>query len=130
MKISVDVDIKTFVPETNLIVREAIRETVRDVAVKILHHAITHTPVLTHKNQWSLSGEVSGMGLVATGGNGRQERIVDDSELEGAVYSTSGYGGYLEVGTCKMKPRPYIRPGADLYFTEDAMAKGIKGHLP
>lgn len=28
------------------------------------------------------------------------------------VYTQSGYGGYLELGTSKMPGKPYLRPGA------------------
>lgn len=40
--------------------------------------------------------------------------IMQDAHGSGRkVFSTSGYGGYLEVGTSRMPARPYIRPALE-----------------
>ena len=67
--------------------------------------------------------------MVASGGEGSNERQVDDSKIEGAVYSTSKYGGFLEVGTSKMPARPYIKPAMDKNFTAEKYARKVKEHL-
>lgn len=120
----------------NLKVDEAIRQVenanklaMRDTVVDITHDAVRLSPWLTGNNRRSLVGEVSRMGGVASGGEGRSERMVDDSKIEGAVYSTSGYGGFLETGTSKMPARPYIKPATDRNFTVDKFTSRVKEHL-
>ena len=49
------------------------------------------------------------------------------NELEGAVYSTSGYGGYLETGTVNMPAQPYFKPALDKNIKN--LPKNIKAHL-
>jgi HK97 gp10 family phage protein len=45
----------------------------------------------------------------STGHNARSiDHKVTDDELQ--VYTESGYGGWLEIGTSKMEARPYFRP--------------------
>ena len=68
------------------------------------------------------------MGGVATE-EGQGLRLVDDSQIEGAVYSTSGYGGYLEVGTSKMPAQPYIKPAMDKNFTVEKYGEKVKRYL-
>ena len=46
---------------------------------------------------------------VATGHN-RDSIAWESSGLSGKVFSESGYGGWLEIGTSKMPARPYFRP--------------------
>ncbi len=41
---------------------------------------------------------------------GGNNRAWESSGLSGKVFSESGYGGWLEIGTSKMKARPYFRP--------------------
>ena len=36
--------------------------------------------------------------------------------LTGSVFSTSGYGGFLETGTVKMAARPYMKPALDRHI--------------
>jgi hypothetical protein len=67
--------------------------------------------------------------MVASGGEGEAERMVDDSKIEGAVYSTSGYGGFLETGTSKMPGRPYFKPSLDINFSQNKYAKRVKEYL-
>ena len=53
---------------------------------------------------------------------------VAKNELEGAVYSTSGYGGWLEVGHGENPhPRPYFKPALDR--NKDKLPQGIKSEL-
>lgn len=42
-----------------------------------------------------------------------EEKRATDQNLGWAVYTQSGYGGYLEIGTSRMAARPYIRPAFD-----------------
>jgi len=65
-----------------------------------------------------MTAEVSGMGTPYRGTDSEPERIVNDAKIEGAVYSTSGYGGFLEVGTYKMPARSYIKPAYDRHIGE------------
>ena len=52
---------------------------------------------------------------------------VDRSKLTGRLFTQSGYGGYLEVGTSKMAPRPYMVPAVEK--NKGAIARAIKRHL-
>jgi len=114
--------------DTNLKTTEATRQvetasrkglvlTVTDIA----NQAINTSPVLTGHNKRSIQFEVGPGGEVAK------------EPLTGAIYSTSGYGGYLETGThnadgsTKMPPRPYIYP-ALVKFMKD-LPKNIKAVL-
>ena len=110
-------------------VSEASKMAMRDTTVEVVHDSVQLSPWLTGNNRRSIVGEVSGMGGVASGGEGRTERMVDDSKIEGAVYSTSGYGGYLETGTSKMAARPYIKPSLDKNFTEHKFGEKVKRYL-
>ena len=51
-------------------------------------------------------------------GNNRRSITRDVKGLVGRVYSTSGYGGYLETGTSKMVSRPYFYPAAQLALND------------
>jgi len=97
--------------------------------VEVTNDAVRGSPWLTGNNRRSLVGEVSRMGMVASGGGGSSERLIDDSKIEGAVYGTSGYSGFLEVGTSRMPARPYIKPATDKNFTAEKFARKVKEHL-
>lgn len=64
-------------------VRNAVQKGMEDTVGAIAADAIKGSPVLTGNNRRSIKFEVGPGGEVAKGG------------LEGAVYSTSGYGGFL-----------------------------------
>ena len=108
-------------------VTEASKKAMRDTVVEVTRDAVRGSPWLTGNNRRSIVGEASGMGMVA--GQGSSERLVDDSKIEGAVYSSSGYGGYLEVGTSRMPARPYIKPAMDKSFTADKFARKVKENV-
>lgn len=129
MKMTVDVELNLNIDKVTKEVIEANREAMRDTVVSITNDAVKLSPWLTGHNRRSISGEVSGMGMVASGGEGEAERMVDDSKIEGAVYSTSGYGGFLETGTYKMPGRPYFKPSLDINFSQNKYAKRVKEYL-
>ena len=129
MKMTVDVELNLNIDKVTKEVIEANREAMRDTVVSITNDAVKLSPWLTGHNRRSISGEVSGMGMVASGGEGEAERMVDDSKIEGAVYSTSGYGGFLETGTSKMPGRPYFKPSLDINFSQNKYAKRVKEYL-
>ena len=84
MNVSVTLNLKT--KEVTEAVAKAARLAMRDTVVDTLSDSIKDSPKLTGNNARSLVGETSGFG----GG-----QIVNQGGIEGAVYSTSGYGGFL-----------------------------------
>ncbi len=128
-KITVKWDVNLKTKEAKDEVIKASRLGMRDTVVAIhgdtIHNARAVNFWNTGNNARSIASEVSGMGKVA--GEGPQERVVDDSKVEGAVYSTSGYGGYGETGTVKMAARPYFKPALDKNIKN--LTKNIKAHL-
>lgn len=107
------INIKTHL---NLRVKEAIKEVdkasknaLKDVTIDIANTVIKVHP---WKN--------------VTGNNSRSIKY-DIKGLESSIYSTSGYGGYLETGTSKMPARPYFKPALDRHIGD--LPKGIKAHL-
>ena len=129
MNMSVDVKLNLKVDKATKEVIDASKMAMRDTTVEVTHDSVQLSPWLTGNNRRSITGEVSGMGGVASGGEGRTERMVDDSKIEGAVHSTSGYGGFLETGTSKMAARPYIKPSLDKNFTEHKFGEKVKRYL-
>jgi len=128
MKMSSTITLNIRSEEVDKEVTEANKLAMRDTVVEVLADSIRPpSPVLTGTNRRSMVGEASGMGKVA--GQGGAERQVDDSKIEGAVYSTSGYGGFLEVGTSKMPAQPYIKPAMDKNFNAEKFARKVKEHL-
>jgi len=96
-------------------VKKASELGLKEVIVDIAGDAIKGSPVLTGNNRRSIAYEIGPGGEVAK------------TELEGAVYSTSGYGGYLETGTRFMAAQPYFRPALDKNMNK--LPKNIKAHL-
>ena len=115
MKLTFDfkTDLKT--KEATDKTNKASKEGLRDVVVDIAKDAIEGSPIDTGHNRRSIMFEV---------GPGKP---VAQKEREGAVYSTSGYGGYLETGTVKMPARPYFKPALDKNLKN--LPKNIKAHL-
>jgi len=129
MKMTSTVTLNLRTEEVNKEVTEANKLAMRDTVVLINYDAVRWSPWETGHNRRSIVGEASGMGVIVQGIDAEPERTVDDSKIEGAVYSTSGYGGYLETGTTKMPAQPYIKPAMDKNFTVEKFARKVKGHL-
>lgn len=107
MKIKADVKLNLKVKEVQEATREATEKGLKDIIVDIARDAIKDSPKLTGNNMRSIRYEAEG--------------------LEGSVYSTSGYGGYLETGTVKMPARPYMKPALDRNIRK--LPERIKEHL-
>jgi len=83
MKLDVEVKLNLRDKEVQKEVRDATRKALKDVTTDIAKDAIKGSPVDTGNNRRSIMFEVGPGGQVAK------------EDLEGAVYSTSGYGGFL-----------------------------------
>lgn len=79
-------------------VNKATKDALKNVIVKIARDSKHDTPWLTGHNSRSIDFNVKG--------------------LTGSVYSTSGYGGFLETGTARMPARPYMKPALDRHIGE------------
>jgi len=109
MKISVSIAWDSKLQETGEKVRDAAEMAIKDTVLEIENTAKQLSPVLTGNNMRSIESSADG--------------------LEGKVYSTSGYGGYLELGTSKMPAQPYFKPALEENFTEDKFAEKIEANL-
>ena len=96
MKIHVKTNLNIKDKEARGAVASAAKKALRDVIVLIANDAIKGSPVLTGNNRRSIASEAKG--------------------LTASTYSTSGYGGYLEVGTATRAGRPYFKPALDTHL--------------
>ena len=71
----------------------AAEKAMKDTVVLIASDSIKGSPFLTGNNRRSIKYEVK--------------------KLTGSIFSTSGYGGFLETGTRFMAARPYFKPALD-----------------
>ena len=117
MKITADFKLNLKTKEVEDKVKKATQQAMKDTVVDIANDAIKGSPYLTGNNARSIMYEVGPGGEVA------------QNEEEGAVYSTSGYGGILETGSVVMAPRPYFKPALDRHYTKEKFADKVKGHL-
>lgn len=118
MKLEVDVKLDLKTKEAQEKVRKAVLQGLRDTIADVAQDAVNLSPVKTGNNRRSIKYEVSGMG---------SNEVVDPKKMEAAVYSTSGYGGFLETGTSKMAARPYFKPSMDKH--KDEIAPNIRRYL-
>lgn len=83
---------------TRIELEHVIQEAVRDVFENHMRpDAKAGSPVLTGNNRDGIDTEVTQVG----------------DGISATLYTTSGYGGYLETGTSKMEARPYIGPAVE-----------------
>ena len=132
MKLKTDFKVNLKTKEVQDKAKKAIQLGIRDTVVEIHGDAIKNAKSVkfweTGHNARSIVSEVSGMGgTVMQGEDAEPQRVVDDSKMEGAVYSTSGYGGFGETGTVKMAARPYFKPALDKNIKN--LPRGIRAHL-
>ena len=112
-------------------VEKAAQQGMVDTVTLIANDAIKESPIDTGHNRRSIAYKV-GTKAVRRGKPKGDEKPFEEGQpdlrtLEGAIYSTSGYGGMLETGTVKMAARPYFKPALDKNIKN--LPKNIKGHL-
>jgi len=115
LKIKTDFKVNLKSKEVQDKVEKATKQGIQDAVVAIAGDAIKLSPHVTGNNRRSIMFEVGPGKPVAQG------------ELEGAVYSTSGYGGFLETGTVNMAAQPYFKPALDKNIKN--LPKNIKTNL-
>ena len=118
MKTGIQVILNLKDKEVMKMVEGAGRDGMLELTTHVMNDAVKDSPYLTGNNRRSIAMEVSGKG---------SNTIVNPSKIEGAVYSTSGYGGFLETGTVNMAAKPYIKPAIDRWLPK--LADFIKGYV-
>lgn len=86
----------------------------------MLPKAQADSPVTAEGLAYNLAKGKKGVAATGTGNNRESlgtEVVATDGGVEATLFSTSGYGGYLEVGTSKMRAQPYLFP-AFLAFSD------------
>lgn len=84
---------------------QAIFEGVREIfEIDIKGEAVERSPVVTGTNRRSIDTEVE------------QSLSLDDGSVHAKIFTQSGYGGYLEIGTWKMKAQPYLYPAFNKFI--------------
>ena len=119
-------------PKAKAQVEKGVKEGLTDTIVDIANDVIHGSPIITGHNRRSIAYKVENK-VTRTGSPSGDEKPFEEGEpdlktLEGSVYSTSGYGGYLETGTANMPAQPYFRPALDKNVRK--LPQNIKRHLP
>ena len=96
MKIDIDVITNLKTAELQARVDKAAQSAIRDVTIAIASDVVKLSPWKT--------------------GNNRRSIDFDFHESYSRIFSTSGYGGFLETGTVRRGPTPYFRPALDLHI--------------
>ena len=92
MEVKVKVRVKIDNERVMGLVNKASSEGLLDTTVKIAGDVVRDSPIKFGTNKRSIDYWVK--------------------KLTARIFSTSGYGGWLEVGTRKMAARPYFHPAA------------------
>lgn len=119
------------IPSVLDVVEKATKQGLVDTIAVIAGDVIKGSPFLSGHNRRSIAYKV-GNKVTRPGSSKGGEKPFEKGEpdiktLEGAVYSTSGYGGMLETGTVNMSARPYFKPALDKHIKN--LPKNIKAHL-
>lgn len=99
-----------------------VRKAVTDVfTLDIKPDAVLNSPVTPEGLAYN-QAKRPGKQLTDVGGTGTNRRSIDVDVIDTAkgvqaqIYTQSGYGGYLETGTGRMRAQPYIWPAFKKYM--------------
>jgi len=107
MKIDIEMITNLKTAELQAKVDNAAQSAIKDVTIAIASDVVKLSPWKTGNNRRSIDFTLSKYGS--------------------SIFSTSGYGGYLETGTVRRGPTPYFRPALDLHIHEipEHMRRGL-----
>ena len=112
-------------------VRKAVDKGLLNAMVAVANDVIKGSPAVTGHNRRSIAykigSKVTALGMPQGGEEPFKTGEPGIKEGEAAIYSTSGYGGYLETGTSRMAARPYFKPALDKNLKK--LPEGIKAEL-
>lgn len=99
-------------PEAKQSAQDAIFAAVKEVfELDIKPEAVTTSPVTPQGYEHNIA-----LHKKSPGGTGHNRESIDVEVTKGVqgteaqIFTQSGYGGYLELGTSKMRPQPYLFP--------------------
>ncbi len=131
MKITTDFKLNLKTKEVMDKVEKATKKGLVDSITDIANDVIHLSPHVTGHNRrsiaYKLEDKATRTGSPKSGEKPFETGEPDLNKLEGAIYSTSGYGGYLETGTANMPAQPYFKPALDKNIKN--LPKNIKAHL-
>jgi HK97 gp10 family phage protein len=111
MKLNTSIKLNLKTKEASDKVKKAAGDSLKETTVAIAADVVKGSPVRTGNNRRSIQ-------------YGLQE-----GNLQAEVFSTSGYGGFLETGTSKMAARPYFKPALDQNFNQEKFSALVKSKL-
>jgi len=117
MKMIIELKLNLKTDQVSKAVKNAAKAALKDIVIDCTQDAKEMSPKLTGNNMRSINWELG------PGGDTNLE------ELQAAIFSSSGYGGFLETGTKRMSARPYIYPAVQKNFTESKFGELMKGYL-
>jgi hypothetical protein len=111
------IEFRSRIPQAVSKVHADISTAVRDVfELDIKPDAVENSPVTPEGLERNLALKAQGRLSRPPGGTGYNRRSIDvtvtDTEKgpQAQLFTQSGYGGWLEVGTSKMRAQPYLFP--------------------
>lgn len=116
------------IPEARMQLQRAVLSAVQEVFATVIHPAAVEKSPVTAEG--ALYNEAKGKKPPYILGTGTNRRSIDftveetPNGIAATLFTQSGYGGYLEVGTSKMRAQPYLYPA----FIEnvDRIPQGVK----
>jgi HK97 gp10 family phage protein len=106
------------IPQARLAVNDIIRAVTADVFELDIKPAAAEASPVTEEGylrnlELEAEGKLGGRSPMGTGHNRRSIDVTvreSDKGVEATLFTQSGYGGYLETGTSKMRAQPYLYP--------------------
>lgn len=118
------------IPQGKANLNAAIKEAVLEVfATKIHPNAVENSPVTPEGAEYNIAHGKKAPHILGTGTNRRSIDFTvnaDENGVQAQLFTQSGYGGYLETGTSKMRAQPYLYPAFAEHSDEIGPAIKVK----